>query len=303
MLQIPSSCQDLSPVRLKDALLFQEAIEEDRKAWNYYFPFIYINGFTGRAWIYLYEQVAGSILLYELRDRNVGLELSLVLPPFPQSDEALRHAEQRLRAFNGPRGWRIRWVQESDALMLARRNLAIVYKESEYIYDRAAVLAAEGPEYSGLRAKLSRARRAGAVTRPWTPEDQPACLAILDAWKERLHSMGIRADGYRCSAETIKIAKQFPAWLLCGRVIEVEDEVRAFAFGGPINRTYGCIFITIADNQFQGHAQLLRTDLMSEFPHLTYFNDQSDTKRPGVRDLKERFRPVEMNHMYEAHTE
>jgi hypothetical protein len=303
VLEIPPSCGDLSPVELKDAPLFEEATRDDRKAWNYYFPFIYLNGFTGRNWLYRFEQVAGSILLYELRDRNVGQELSLALPPFPYSDDALRHAEQRMRAFNGPRGWRIRVVQESDALMLARRHLTIAYKQSEYIYDRAAVLAAEGPEYSALRAKLSRARRAGAVTRPFRREDQHACLAILEAWKERLKSMGMRVDGYRYSAKVIEIAEQFPASSLCGRVIEVEGQVRAFAFGGPINQRYGCIFITIADNQLQGHAQLLRTDLMSEFPGITYFNDESDSNRPGLHDLKERFRPVEMNHVYWAWAE
>jgi len=126
------------------------------------------------------------------------------------------------------------------------------------------VLAAEGPEFSPLRAKLSRAQRGGALTRPYTPEDQPACLAILDGWRERLQSKGIRADGYRCDAAGLKLADQFPASSLCGRVIEVDGQVRAFAFGGPINRMYGCIFITMTDNQFQGHAQLLRTDLMSE---------------------------------------
>lgn len=303
VLDIPPLCSDLSPISFEHHALFESATDADRKAYQYYFPFIYLNGMTGRNWIYLFEQVGDSVLLYELRNRRMGLELNLVAPPFPFTDVALRHAEERMRVFNGPRGWRIRVVQENDALMLARRNLSITFRESEYIYDRAAVLAAEGPEFSALRAKLSRARRAGSVTRRYTAADQLACLGILEGWKERLKAEGMRADGYRYTAKCLEIAEQIPASLMCGQVIEVEGQVHAFAFGGPVNRMYGALYITIADNQYQGHAQLLRTGLMSAFPDLAYFNDTVDSGRPGLRDLKLRFRPVEMLNMYEAHSE
>jgi hypothetical protein len=301
VLVIPSLCSDLSPVRVEHAGLFAEATHADRKGWSYYFPHTYLNGITGRNWIYLFEQVAGSVLLYDLRERRHGLELSLVVPPFPFTDEAMRQAEERLRAFNGPRGWRIRSVQESDALMLARRNLSITFKESEYIFDRAAVLAAEGSEFRSLRQELSRARNAGKVeTRPYAIGDLPACRAILQQWKERLTENGMRANGYRCTVKCLELADSFAMPLLCGKVVEVDGEVRGFGFSGRLNEIYGCNFICITDTSFRGLPQILRVSLMTEFPELPYFNDATDSDRPGLRELKLRFRPVEMHHVYQA---
>lgn len=299
--EIPPMLSDLSPVRLEDHPLFGAAIGPDRKAWNYSFAFIYLNGFTGRNWVYLFEQVGESILLYELRESRNGPRLNLVLPPFPLTDEALSRAAERAHAFNGSARWRIRTVQESDALLLARRGFTITFKEREYLYDTSAVLAAEGPEFSRLRAAVSRARRHGEVrTRAYAAEDRPACQAILDAWKNRLRDAGIRADGYRSTTQCLAVAERFPPALLSGQVVEVDGEIHGFGFAGAINETCGNLFAGVTDNRFRGLPMLLRVSVMAEFAHLDRFNDATDSGRPGLREQKQQFRPVEMHYIYQA---
>lgn len=301
MMDIPESLRDLRPVGIEDHAIFQAAVPADRKAWTYYFPFIHLYGATGRRWIYLYEQAAGSIILYELRDRRRGLELSLVVPPLPLTDEALRHAEERVRGFNAGRRWGIQVVQESDALLLARRGLTITYQASEYIYDRAAALAAEGPTFARLRKELSRARKQGVVeTRAFTPEDRPACQAILEAWKRRLAEADIRPDGYRSTSHCLAVADQFPPALLSGLVVEVDGQIHGFAFAGRMNEVYGNLYVGMTDNEFRGLPTLLAVELMAGFEELSYFNDATDNGRPGLREQKQQFRPVEMHHIYRA---
>jgi hypothetical protein len=39
---------------------------------------------------------------------------------------------------------------------------------------------------------------------------------------------------------------------------------------------------------------------MAEFPDFIRFNDAHDAGRPGLRDLKQRFRPVEMHVVFSA---
>lgn len=292
---------DLSAVRIEDHALFVDAIGADRKAWNYAFAFIYLNGVTGRNWVYLFETVGDSIILYELRQKRRGLELSLVLPPFPLTDEALSRAKERVRAFNGGRECRIRSVQESDAPLLAERDFTVTFKESEYIYDTAAVLAAEGPEFSRVRAAVARARRHGVVeTRVYTAEDQPACQAIVDKWKERLKQAGMRADGYRSTIHCLAIAERFPPSLLSGQVVEVDGEIHGFGFAGAINQNCGSLFAGMTDNQLRGLPSLLRVSVMADFAHLRRFNDATDSGRPGLREQKQQFRPIEMHDIYEA---
>ena len=55
--------------------------------------------------------------------------------------------------------------------------------------------------------------------------------------------------------------------------MEVNGEVRGTAFAGPISSTYGCIFITITDINFQGLPEVVRVELMSAFPNLFDFNE------------------------------
>jgi hypothetical protein len=195
-------------------------------------------------------------------------------------------------------------VQESDVPWLAARNLSLRHKESEYIFDRAAVIAAEGPEFYRLRKELSLARRHGEVrTRPYTAHDRPACQAILDQWKERMTAAGIRPDGYRSTAHCLAVAHRFPASLLSGQVIEVDGSIHGFGFAGPTNQVYGNLFIGMTDNNFRGLHSLLGVSLMAEFEHLSRFNDATDSGRPGLREMKQRFRPVEMHQIYEARAE
>jgi len=52
LFDIPSLCSDLAPVRPEHDALFEAATQAYRKAWNYYFPFLYLNGLSARNWTY-----------------------------------------------------------------------------------------------------------------------------------------------------------------------------------------------------------------------------------------------------------
>ena len=206
-----------------------------------------------------------------------------------------------MQDFNGDRSSQIVWVQESDARPVARAGFEIFFKEEEFIFDHAAVMSLEGAGFKKLRQELSGALRQGPVaTRPYTAADQPACLAVLEAWRERLMANGIAPDGYSYTAACLAGAERFPSSLLNGMVVEVDGQVRGFAFSGSLTRTLGCNFVRITDLSFRGLSYLLCHRLMAEFPDLIHFNDSSDTGRPGLRQAKRLFRPVEMHGLYGA---
>jgi hypothetical protein len=292
---------DLAGVEAEDADAFFTATEHARvKSGVYYFPRLYF--WQTRARMLLWERRAGTILVYEVRRRKVGLQMKLYIPPLPFDPAALRHAVQRMRDFNGDQSSRIIFAQESDAVPLSQEGFAISLKWEEPIFDRAAVMALEGSGFKRLRQELSAALRQGLVeTRPYTAVDQPACLALTDAWRERLIAKGMKvADAYSHTVACLTAADRFPPSLLKGLVVEVNGEVRGFAFGGPITSTMGRTYHCITDTNFRGLAYLLRHRLMAEFPDLSHFNDGPDGGLPGLRDLKQRFRPVEMYKAFRA---
>jgi hypothetical protein len=292
---------DLTPVEPEDADVFLAAAENARvKSWFYYFPRLHFYG-RFRAHMLRWERQAGSVLVYQVRRRKVGSRMNLYLPPFPFDPAALRHALQRMRDFNGDRSGRILFVQEDEALPIAREGLQIFFKMEEFIFDRAAVMSLEGSGFRSLRQELSRALKPGLVeTRPYAAADQPACLALVETWRERLIANGMKPTAYSHTVACLAAAERFPPSLLNGLVVEVNGEVRGFAFSGPLTPTLGCNYLCITDTSFRGLPHLLRYRLMAEFSDLIHFNDSTDSGRPGLRELKQRFRPVEMHGLYGA---
>jgi hypothetical protein len=292
---------DLASIEVEDADTFLAAAEHSRlKSWFYYFPWLHFYG-QSRSHTLRWERHAGSILVYQIRRRKDGSRMNLFLQPFPFDPAALRHAVQRMREFNDDRSGRIIWVQEGEALLVARAGFEIFFKRDEFIFDRAAVMALEGPGFRSLRQELSRALKPGQVeTRSYTAADQPACLALYKTWRERLIANGMRVEGYDETATCLAACKRFAPSLLNGLVVEVNGEVRGFAFSGPLTHTMGCNFLCITDTSFRGLPHLLRYRLMAKFPDLIHFNDSTDGGRPGLRELKQRFRPVEMHGLFGA---
>jgi hypothetical protein len=293
---------DLAPIGVEDADTFRAAADYARvKSWFYYFPYLYFSGQSKKRW----EPHAGSILVYQIRQRKVGShvnsQMHLYLPPFPFDPAALLHALQRMRDFNGNRSGRILHVPEDDALRIAREGLAISFRHEEFIFDRAAVMALEGAGFRSLRQELSRGLKPGLVEiRPYTAADQPACLALVKAWRERMIANSLEAVGYNYTVTCLAATDHFPTSLLKGLIVEVNGVVRGFAFSGPVTSTMGSNYICITDTDFRGLPHLLRYRLMAEFPDLLHFNDSIDGGRLGLRELKQRFRPVEMYAVFSA---
>jgi Phosphatidylglycerol lysyltransferase, C-terminal len=292
---------DLSPIVRHDAAAFVDAATQGGvRCWFAYFPRLYYYG-GERNHELLWERHEESILVYQVRRRREEVRLNLYLPPFPYTAAALSHAKERMREFNGGPGGRIIFVPEADALSAARGGFEIGFKHEEYLFDRSAVMALEGSAFRTVRSQMSRAAKAGELrTRPYAPSDRDACVALTETWKARLAENGEQATSYRHTMACLADAEQFPATLQQGMVVEIDEVIRGFAFSGHLGGIMGANYICLTDTGVQGLPYLLRYQLMAGFPECAFFNDSTDSDRPGLRDLKLRFRPVEMLGVYTA---
>lgn len=301
ILSTPDACLDLSIIRAEDGNLFQAAMDQCQiKSHHYYFPRLLFGG-QRKNRLLLFEETEGSILLYSLQQRVSRLELSLYVPPFPFGAAALQQAKERMRDFNRGRASRIDWVQEEDADLVASNGFSVSLREKEFIYDRAAVVGLEGPEFSRIRRHLANLKKyEGLVVREFTSADEAACMMLYRNFRAQLQAKGIEPKGYGAMVNCLKEATRLPTSRLRGEVFEIGGTIRAYSFGGPIVSPYGCVFLTVSDHEFPGLAYALRHQMMKNFPELAYFNDSTDNNRAGLRDMKQRFRPVEMHGIFKA---
>ncbi len=294
---------DLRPISLEDRRVFTEAVAvEPVPGWSYYFPYLQLFGNASENERLLYETSDGSIAVYRLRTRRSRRTLSLLVPPFPWNERLLRRGLERSAAVNRDGLGRIARVSEDIAARVARLGLDLRFNMDEYIYDRAAVVAAEGKPFSGLRRKLGQTRNADTRTRRFTADDVPACEALLYRWYAGLRGRGIRIGPYRRYARScLRNADAFDD-LLMGEVVDVDGAVAAFSFGGPIHDRVGSVFVTVSDHDHAGLAYLQRHSLMSAFAELDTFNDGTDSGRGGMKQMKQTFRPIRMHTVYSART-
>jgi len=296
VLSVPEACQDLLIIQADDGNRFQAAMDQcGIKSHHYYFPRLLFGGQRGNR-VLLFEEIEGSIVLYSLWQGVSRLRLSLYVPPFPFSAAALGKAQQRMHDFNRGRASRIDFVQESDAPVIERHGFSTSLREREFIYDGAAVAGLEGSGFARVRRYLASVDKyEGLMVREFTPADEAACMMLYLRFGTQLQAKGVRPKGYSTMVNCLKGATGLPASRLRGEIFEIDGTIRAFSFGGPINSTHGCVFLTISDHEFPGLAYALRHQMVRNFPELAYFNDSTDNQRPGLAEMKQGFRPTEMH--------
>lgn len=301
MLKIPDALRDLTLIRPEHLSIFQAAAEDSKaKSYRYYFPRMLFNGSRSTRLLLFEFSEKSSLVLFSLHKLQSRLELRLYYPPFPFDSPALERAKERMRDFNNGRRCRIESVQEQDAPILERHSFSMEFRESEYIYDRAAVAELQGSQFSSLRKNLVVANRLGFTARRFVAADGPACLALYNKFCAQLSAKGIEPKGRRSMATHLSRGAQLPETCLRGEVFEVDGAIRGYSFGGPINRRVGCVNVAVADHELPGLAYAMRHRMLSDFPELSLFNDSIDSNRAGLRQMKLRFRPVELHQTYKA---
>ncbi len=295
---------DLRTISVEDRDKFLRAVAaEPVVGRSYFFPYLQLFSQLSERERVLHETVEDSIAVYRQTNRRGKSALSLLLPPFPWNEKLLIRGLERTAAYNRDGRGRVSRISEDALARVARLGLEVRFNMDEYIYDQGQVAAATGSAYAMLRRKLSQTQRIeGLTARDYTPADEAACLDLLSRWSKEMAQQGVKIGPYRRYARLcLKNARAFGD-LLRSEVIEIKEKLAAFTFGGAIDHSTGCVFVTVSDKNFPGIAYLQRYNLITAFPDLAYFNDGPDSDRPGMAQMKRTFRPVRMHAVYSART-
>ncbi|MFS4438920.1 phosphatidylglycerol lysyltransferase domain-containing protein [Paracoccaceae bacterium GXU_MW_L88] len=292
----------LRPLTAEDQPRIAEAVAAaEVTGWSYFFPYmLFFSQLSGNEHA-LFEDAEGAMLVYRMNRRKGREMLSLLVPPFPFSPAALAHAEARMAAFNEGGALRINRVPEEAAWMVGNEGFELRFNSDEYVYDREAVLPMAGKAFATLRRKVRYFDEAGAVVRPYTPEDREPCETLLEEWRALLKERGVKLGPYRSYARNcLANASGLGPEVIRGEVIEMDGKIAAFTFGGPIDPETTALFITISDHAFPGLAYYQRYKFIESTTHGRFFNDFADSGREGLAQMKRSFRPVKMHALLSA---
>jgi len=290
---LPDALTGLRTIEHSDRALFTDAVAQlGHASWSHYFPYLQLFGqSSGKERLFM-ERVQDALVVYRYRVRQDRAVLTLLMPPFPWNETALHWGLERCAAFNQDERGQIARVSEAEAAQVARLGLELRFNGEEYVYDRPAVAEMAGKRFATLRRKVSLLNRLEVQVRPYAPADEAAGKALLKRWLQGMKDRNIGIGPYKRYAKLC--LEQCDAFgdMLYGEVTEVEGAMAAFTFGGPISATTGSVFVTVSDHAHPGLAYLQRVSLLRAFPDLPLFNDGTDTKRAGMAQMKNTFRPL-----------
>lgn len=292
---------------------FKELTLSDKEVINYYlhsgrhdlsvyaFQNIYI-------WKALYEiswaQIEENLCIF-FKDR---LGSFLYLPPLNKGNEykVIKKVFSVLEELNSHSGLsRIENIEEKDISLYRELGFAVKYKSCDYLCQRQDLCGLKGNKFKSQRASCNHFIKNNQFEfREFSPEDRLECLDLYERWKEergarigdRLY-LGMLEDSYDCLEVLLEDYLQLD---MEGRVIKIDNTVRAFSFGLRLNQDTFCILYEVADLAFTGIAQFIFREFCRSMEGYQYINIMDDSGLENLKAVKLSYHPLKLIPAYIA---
>jgi hypothetical protein len=280
---------------------YKAAVEAGKQmGWGYYFPYLLAHDKPGRQAMLLDED-GGSVCVYRWQTDGARSRLDLYLPPIPLDVGALRRCLERANDFNGDRSARVVRIDAKDTAAMSELPLRIRERRQQYVFAPRTYADLSGTRCYTIRRKVALVERLPDVAvAPFAPAHADACRALLERWRSAHRQAHGTAGGAGVSRRMIDLAGTLPESDLRGEVVHVDGRLVSFAFGGEIRRGLASSVDRKCDNEVRGLSSFHFRSFLLGLRDFDLVNDGSDAGRPGLRQLKESFRPVEMHAEHQA---
>ena len=299
---LSGALQGLRALDVSDLAPYKAAVAAGQQVgWGYYFPYLLARDKPGRSAV-LVGTDNGSLCVFEWKTGEDGPRLDLLFPPTPLDMPALERALERANDFNGDHTAKVMRIDEKDAgIMASASSLRLRERRSQYLFAPATYDELGGRQLRTLRRQVAAFEGLADVEIvPYAPAHEPACLELLRHWRREHRAAHGTAGGAGTTARAIELTRLFGDPDLRGELVFVGGRLAAFAFGGEIRPGVACFFEAKSDASVPGLAYAHRRSFLLSLRDFDVVNDGSDTGRPGLRQLKDSFRPVAMHAEYRA---
>ncbi len=271
-------------------------LRANKRAWCYFPPFLCAFSLAPNR-IVCVDEIAGSTCLFVQRPEGVDL----LLPPVPCDADTLKRVIDKLASHQGGRLPRILWLDACDAKYVDTGQFALRDKDAEYVYDPAQIVAARGRRFRDVRKRVRRFERAHESRfRVLTAWDVPDCFALLKYWRRR---QGRRHPFLLDWGYTRAALEQFHFWsedVLWGWCVEVAGQIEAFALSGKMQSDLAHFFVAKTNPDLSDLSYFLRWRVYGELSAYRRVNDAGDLGLSGLRQFKQKFRPVDQRRVFSA---
>ncbi len=213
-------------------------------------------------------------------------------------EECFRIMEER----NGKKGvTRIENVPEEMLSLFSKDQYLFSLKGHEYCYAREDIACLEGNKYKTKRSSYNQFIKNNSYQYvPYEKNMLEECLFLYGDWAQK-RALIYEDDIYRQMLEENKtvhqVTLQYSEELgLVGRVVLVNNKIKAYAAGFEINKEIFCVLFEIADLTMKGlpvfiFSQFCRDDRLKQYK---FINVMDDFELANIKKTKMSFHPSKL---------
>ena len=301
---LPGALQGLKVLDPTDLPRFKAAVTAgNQTGWGYYLPYLLTKVKPGRGGTFISED-DGSLCVFESSVTQSTQRLDLVFPPLPMNPAVLARALERANDFNGDRSARVKRIDEQDAPAVASLpGLRVKQRRAQYLFAPARYEQLAGKDFSTLRRKIAGVERLPNLqVVPLARAHVDGCRELLAGWEQAHRAAHGTAGGTGASRRALALVGEgtLDEQDFRGEVVLLEGRVVAFSIGGEIRPGLACSFERKCDTSVNGLSYFQLRSLFLRLREFALVNDGSDAGRAGLREFKDRFRPVAMHAEFRA---
>ncbi len=255
---------------------------------------------------YWWAELAGHFCLFA--EHADGLFLSLPpLGPGPIS-EPLAQAFSLMRERNrGSSVSRVENISEDLKPSFEALGYRVKPKDPDYLYRARDLIMLTGDRYKSQRAACNRfVRGRRSRVEPYQDADRDACLALLREWAAQKATAGLDAVAQHMLADAESAHREalthHRALGLVGKVVRVDDVIRAYTFGYELSPSVFCVLLEVTDHRIPGLAQFVFREFCREAVGRGYefVNTMDDSGLPSLARSKQAYHPCRLVPNYVA---
>lgn len=193
---------------------------------------------------------------------------------------------------------RVEGIESRDLSAWVAAGFQIREAEPEYLYRRADLAALRGDRYRAQRGSINRLLRGekGLRRRPFQEGDLSASLQLYTRWAiwkqrrtEEPSQRRLIRDGLFFHRRLMIDGKRFG---LTGWVVERAGRLVGYTFGAPISPKIFGIFLEVTEPGISGLGAWLFREFCRDLEGAAFINVMGDAGIEGLRQAKQRYRPV-----------
>lgn len=279
----------LKKLSIDDQPLFNEYLKTSgNKSWISFFPFLLSLAERKGRTLY-WETIRDSMCLYFFSGKAARTRMSLFLPPFPFNDDVLAATVLKVAGYNNNTSIRINWVEGKDKDSLEQLGYSLRPVGQEYLYS--------AKQLHALHHKIRVTSK--VLIRSYRPEDEAACLELLQKWRANIQQTNTRYTGFYYKNSCIRNAAAYVDGSVTGKVMIIDGHIQGVSFAGPISEHCMSSFFTLVAPQFRKGIPYLMTSMADQNESMYWNNSEEDDdeESPHLHDV---LTPAAIHTLYRA---